>query len=126
LVTGGCGFIGATLFGIFATLQAGVGEQCRVLTYAGNLANQQIAQEHGERYEFLKRYRHADQMDALMTEHSFFMPSSILRRIPRRPQHQRSLNFIHTTSSDEHSTRLRPRHGVQRFIQSRPTKSMGR
>ena len=91
-----------------------------VLTYAGNLANLDgVAEEHGERYEFFKAdIANADQMDALMTEHSFyavinFAAESHVDRSINDPQ-----NFIHTnivgTSVLLDCAR---RHGVQRFLQ---------
>src|SRR5207244_8654957 len=91
-----------------------------VLTYAGNLANLDgVAEEHGDRYEFFKAdIANADQMDALMTEHSFyavinFAAESHVDRSINSPQ-----NFIHTnvigTSVMLDCAR---RHGVQRFIQ---------
>ena len=91
-----------------------------ILTYAGNLANLDgVAEEHGERYEFFKAdIANSDQMDALMTEHSFyavvnFAAESHVDRSINSPQ-----NFIHTnvvgTNVLLDSAR---RHGVQRFVQ---------
>src|SRR4029078_12438653 len=78
-----------------------------------------VAQQYGDRYEFFKAdIANADQMDALMTEHTFyavvnFAAESHVDRSINSPQ-----NFIHTnvvgTSVLLNAAR---RHGVQRFIQ---------
>src|ERR1043165_5908659 len=121
LVTGGCGFIGSNFIRyILQHYKPASVSNVDVLTYAGNLANLDgIAQEHGERYEFFKAdIANADQMDALMTEHSFyavinFAAESHVDRSINDPQ-----NFIHTnvvgTSILLDAAR---RHGVQRFVQ---------
>ena len=91
-----------------------------VLTYAGNLANLDgVAEEHGERYEFFKAdIANADQMDALMTEHSFyaivnFAAESHVDRSINSPQ-----NFIHTNVVGTNVLLdCARRHGVQRFVQ---------
>jgi dTDP-glucose 4,6-dehydratase len=121
LVTGGCGFIGSNFIRyILQHYKPASVSNVDVLTYAGNLANLDgVAEEHGERYEFFKAdIANADQMDALMTEHSFyavinFAAESHVDRSINSPQ-----NFIHTnvvgTSVLLDCAR---RHGVQRFIQ---------
>jgi dTDP-glucose 4,6-dehydratase len=121
LVTGGCGFIGSNFIRyILQHYKPASVSNVDVLTYAGNLANLDgVAEEHGERYEFFKAdIANADQMDALMTEHSFyavvnFAAESHVDRSINDPQ-----NFIHTnvvgTSILLDCAR---RHGVQRFIQ---------
>jgi dTDP-glucose 4,6-dehydratase len=121
LVTGGCGFIGSNFIRyILQHYKPASVSNVDVLTYAGNLANLDgVAEEHGERYEFFKAdIANADQMDALMTEHSFyavvnFAAESHVDRSINSPQ-----NFIHTnvvgTSVLLDGAR---RHGVQRFIQ---------
>jgi dTDP-glucose 4,6-dehydratase len=121
LVTGGCGFIGSNFIRyILQHYKPALVTNVDVLTYAGNLANLDgVAQEHGERYEFFKAdIANADQMDALMTEHSFyavinFAAESHVDRSINDPQ-----NFIHTNVVGT-STLLdcARRHGVQRFIQ---------
>src|SRR4029078_5255253 len=78
-----------------------------------------VAQQYGDRYEFFKAdIANADQMDALMTEHTFyavvnFAAESHVDRSINSPQ-----NFIHTnvigTSVLLDCAR---RHGVQRFVQ---------
>ena len=91
-----------------------------VLTYAGNLANLDgVAEEHGERYEFFKAdIANADQMDALMTEHSFyaivnFAAESHVDRSINSPQ-----NFIHTNVVGTNVLLdCARRHGIQRFVQ---------
>src|SRR5688572_18040866 len=121
LVTGGCEFIGSNCIRyILEHYKPASVSNVDVLTYAGNLANLDgVAEEHGERYEFFKAdIANADQMDALMTEHSFyavinFAAESHVDRSINDPQ-----NFIHTnvvgTSILLDCAR---RHGVQRFIQ---------
>src|SRR5713226_94162 len=121
LVTGGCGFIGSNFIRyILQHYKPAFVSNVDVLTYAGNLANLDgVAEEHGDRYEFFKAdIANADQMDALMTEHSFyavinFAAESHVDRSINSPQ-----NFIHTnvvgTSVLLDCAR---RHGVQRFIQ---------
>ena len=120
-VTGGCGFIGSNFIRyILQHYKPASVSNVDVLTYAGNLANLDgVAEEHGERYEFFKAdIANADQMDALMTEHTFyavvnFAAESHVDRSINSPQ-----NFIHTnvvgTSVLLDCAR---RHGVQRFIQ---------
>src|SRR4030088_3529164 len=121
LVTGGCGFIGSNFIRyILQHYKPASVSNVDVLTYAGNLANLDgVAEEHGERYEFFKAdIANADQMDALMTEHSFyavvnFAPESHVDRSITPP-----LNFIHTNVIDTSVLLDRARrHGVQRFIQ---------
>src|SRR4029079_5750367 len=121
LVTGGCGFIGSNFIRyILQHYKPASVSNVDVLTYAGNLANLDgVAEEHGERYEFFKAdIANADQMDTLMTEHSFFAvvnfaAESHVDRSINSPQ-----NFIHTnvvgTNVLLDSAR---RHGVQRFVQ---------
>src|SRR4030088_658694 len=121
LVTGGCGFIGSNFIRyILQHYKPASVSNVDVLTYAGNLANLDgVAEEHGERYEFFKAdIANADQMDALMTEPSFYAvvnlaAESHVDRSINDPQ-----NFIHTnvvgTSILLDCAR---RHGVQRFIQ---------
>src|SRR5205814_5133835 len=121
LVTGGCGFIGSNFIRyILQHYKPATLTNVDVLTYAGNLANLTgVAEEHGERYEFLKAdIANPDQMDALMTEHQFyaivnFAAESHVDRSIHSPQ-----NFIHTnvvgTGVLLDAAR---RHGVQRFLQ---------
>jgi dTDP-glucose 4,6-dehydratase len=121
LVTGGCGFIGSNFIRyILEHYKPASVSNVDVLTYAGNLANLDgVAEEHGERYEFFKAdIANSDQMDAIMTEHSFyavinFAAESHVDRSINDPQ-----NFIHTnvvgTSVLLDAAR---RHGVQRFVQ---------
>src|SRR5437764_8811268 len=121
LVTGGCGFIGSNFIRyILQHYKPASVSNVDVLTYAGNLANLAgVGEEHGERYEFFKAdIANTDQMDALMTEHTFyavinFAAESHVDRSINSPQ-----NFIHTnvvgTSVLLDCAR---RHGVQRFIQ---------
>src|SRR5450432_1174807 len=121
LVTGGCGFSGSNFIRyILQHYKPASLSNVDVLTYAGNLANLDgVAEEHGERYEFFKAdIANTDQMDALMTEHSFYAvincaAESHVDRSINSPQ-----NFIHTnvvgTSILLDCAR---RHGVQRFIQ---------
>ena len=91
-----------------------------VLTYAGNPANLDgVVEEHGERYEFFKAdIAHADQMDALMTEHQFYAVINFAAESHVDRSINSPLNFIHTnvvgTSVLLDCAR---RHGVQRFIQ---------
>src|SRR4051794_30397573 len=121
LVTGGCGFIGSNFIRyILEHYKPASVSNVDVLTYAGNLDNLDgVAEEHGERYEFFKAdIANSDQMDAIMTEHSFyavinFAAESHVDRSINDPQ-----NFIHTnvvgTSVLLDAAR---RHGVQRFVQ---------
>jgi dTDP-glucose 4,6-dehydratase len=121
LVTGGCGFIGSNFIRyVLQHYKPASISNVDVLTYAGNLANLDgVFEEHGERYEFFKAdIANADQMDALMSEHSFyavinFAAESHVDRSINSPQ-----NFIHTniigTSVLLDCAR---RHGVQRFVQ---------
>jgi dTDP-glucose 4,6-dehydratase len=121
LVTGGCGFIGSNFIRyILQHYKPASITNVDVLTYAGNLANLDgVVEEHGERYEFFKAdIADADQMDSVMTEHSFyavvnFAAESHVDRSINSPQ-----NFIHTnvigTSVLLDCAR---RHGVQRFVQ---------
>ena len=122
LVTGGCGFIGSNFIRyILQHYKPASVSNVDVLTYAGNLANLDgVAEEHGERYEFFKAdIANADQMDALMTEHTVLRGGQFRRGIACRSQHQFDpQNFIHTnvvgTSVLLDCAR---RHGVQRFVQ---------
>ena len=121
LVTGGCGFIGSNFIRyILQHYKPASVSNVDVLTYAGNLANLDgIAQEHGERYEFFKAdIANADQMDALMTEHSFYAVVNFAAESHVDRSINDPLNFIHTnvvgTSILLDCAR---RHGVQRFIQ---------
>ena len=121
LVTGGCGFIGSNFIRhVLQHYGSTFVNNVDVLTYAGNIANLAgVAETYGERYEFFKAdIANSDQMDALMTEHSFyavinFAAESHVDRSINSPQ-----NFIHTnvvgTSVLLDCAR---RHGVQRFIQ---------
>ncbi len=91
-----------------------------MLTYAGNLANLDgVAEEHGERYEFFKAdIANADQMDALMTEHTFYAVVNFAAESHVDSSINSPQNFIHTnvvgTSVLLDCAR---RHGVQRFLQ---------
>jgi dTDP-glucose 4,6-dehydratase len=121
LVTGGCGFIGSNFIRyILQHYKPAAVSNVDVLTYAGNLANLAgIAEEHGERYEFFKAdIANADQMDALMTEHSFYAVVNFAAESHVDRSINDPLNFIHTnvvgTSILLDCAR---RHGVQRFIQ---------
>src|SRR6266480_4327160 len=121
LVTGGCGFIGSNFIRyILQHYKPASVSNVDILTYAGNLANLDgIAQEHGERYEFFKAdIANADQMDALMTEHSFYAVVNFAAESHVDRSINDPLNFIHTnvvgTSILLDCAR---RHGVQRFIQ---------
>src|SRR5437762_1576770 len=121
LVTGGCGFIGSNFIRyILQHYKPASVSNVDVLTYAGNLANLDgIAEEHGERYEFFKAdIANADQMDALMTEHSFYAVINFAAESHVDRSINDPLNFIHTnvvgTSILLDCAR---RHGVQRFIQ---------
>jgi len=121
LVTGGCGFIGSNFIRyILEHYKPASVSNVDVLTYAGNLANLNgIAEEHGERYEFFKAdIANADQMDALMTEHSFYAVVNFAAESHVDRSINDPLNFIHTnvvgTSILLDCAR---RHGVQRFIQ---------
>ncbi len=121
LVTGGCGFIGSNFIRyILEHYKPASVTNVDVLTYAGNLANLDgVVEEHGERYEFFKAdIANVEQMDAVMTEHSFFAvvnfaAESHVDRSINSPQ-----NFIHTnvigTSVLLDCAR---RHGVQKFVQ---------
>jgi dTDP-glucose 4,6-dehydratase len=78
-----------------------------------------VVEEHGERYEFFKAdIANADQMDALMTEHSFYAVINFAAESHVDRSINSPLNFIHTnvvgTSILLDCAR---RHGVQRFIQ---------
>lgn len=121
LVTGGCGFIGSNFIRyILEHYKQTYISNVDVLTYAGNLANLDgIADQYGDRYEFFKAdIANADQMDALMTQHTFyavvnFAAESHVDRSINSPQ-----NFIHTNVVG--TTVLLDgarRHGVQRFVQ---------
>jgi dTDP-glucose 4,6-dehydratase len=121
LVTGGCGFIGSNFIRyILQHYKPASVSNVDVLTYAGNLANLDgVAEEHGERYEFFKAdIANADQMDALMTEHSFYAVINFAAESHVDRSINDPLNFIHTnvvgTSILLDCAR---RHGVQRFIQ---------
>src|SRR6266851_5372142 len=121
LVTGGCGFIGSNFIRyILQHYKPTYVSNVDALTYAGNLANLDgIAQEHGDRYEFFKAdIANADQMDALMTEHSFYAVINFAAESHVDRSINSPLNFIHTnvvgTSVLLDTAR---RHGVQRFIQ---------
>ena len=73
LVTGGCGFIGSNFIRyILEHYKPAYVTNVDVLTYAGNPANLAgVVEQHGDRYEFFKAdIANADQMDAVMTEHS--------------------------------------------------------
>ena len=91
-----------------------------VLTYAGNPANLDgVVEEHGEHYEFFKAdIANADQMDALMTEHQFYVVINFAAESHVDRSINSPLNFIHTnvvgTSVLLDTAR---RHGVQRFVQ---------
>jgi len=120
-VTGGCGFIGSNFVRyILQHYNPASVSNVDVLTYAGNLANLDgVAQQYGERYEFFKAdIADAEQMEALMTEHTFyavvnFAAESHVDRSINDPQ-----NFIHTNVVGM-SILLdcARRHGVQRFVQ---------
>src|SRR6266851_3733782 len=121
LVTGGCGFIGSNFIRyILQHYKPTYVSNVDALTYAGNLANLDgIAQEQGDRYEFFKAdIANADQMDALMTEHSFYAVINFAAESHVDRSINSPLNFIHTnvvgTSVLLDTAR---RHGVQRFIQ---------
>jgi len=121
LVTGGCGFIGSNFIRyILQHYKPASISNVDVLTYAGNLANLDgVAEEHGERYEFFKAdIANADQMDALMTEHSFYAVVNFAAESHVDRSINDPLNFIHTnvvgTSILLDCAR---RHGVQRFLQ---------
>src|SRR5450432_3058735 len=75
LVTGGCGFIGSNFVRyILQHYNPALVSNVDVLTYAGNPANLDgVAEQFGERYEFFKAdIANAEQMDALMHEHTFY------------------------------------------------------
>ena len=120
-MTGGCGFIGSNFVRyILQHYNPASVSNVDVLTYAGNLANLDgVAQQYGERYEFFKAdIADAEQMEALMTEHTFyavvnFAAESHVDRSINDPQ-----NFIHTNVVGM-SILLdcARRHGVQRFVQ---------
>ncbi len=121
LVTGGCGFIGSNFIRyILKHYSPEFISNVDALTYAGYLENTAgLAGEYGERYEFFKAdIANADQIDELMTKHSFyavinFAAESHVDRSINSPQ-----NFIHTnvvgTSVLLDCAR---RHGVKRFVQ---------
>ena len=121
LVTGGCGFIGSNFVRyVLQHYPAASVSNVDVLTYAGNPENLAgIEQQYGERYEFFKAdIANANEMDALLREHTFFAvvnfaAESHVDRSINDPQ-----NFIHTnvvgTSILLDGAR---RHGVQRFVQ---------
>ena len=121
LVTGGCGFIGSNFIRyILKHYKPAYITNVDALTYAGNMENLAgVAEENGDHYEFFKAdIADPDQMDSLMTEHSFyaiinFAAESHVDRSINSPQ-----NFIHTnvvgTGVLLDAAR---RHGVQRFVQ---------
>src|SRR5216684_2187626 len=121
LVTGGCGFIGSNFIRyILQHYKPASVTNVDALTYAGNLANLDgVVEEHGERYEFFKAdIANADQMDALMTEHSFYAVINLAAESHVDRSINDPLNFIHTNVVGA-SILLdcARRRGVQRFIQ---------
>jgi dTDP-glucose 4,6-dehydratase len=121
LVTGGCGFIGSNFvrYVLHHYNPASV-SNVDVLTYAGNLANLDgVAEQYSERYEFFKAdIANADQMDTLMTEHTFFAVINFAAETHVDRSINSPQNFIHTnvvgTSVLLDCAR---RHGVKRFVQ---------
>jgi len=120
-VTGGCGFIGSNFvrYVLHHYNPASV-SNVDVLTYAGNLANLDgVAEQYSERYEFFKAdIANADQMDALMSEHTFFAVINFAAETHVDRSIDSPQNFIHTnvvgTSVLLDCAR---RHGVKRFVQ---------
>jgi dTDP-glucose 4,6-dehydratase len=121
LVTGGCGFIGSNFIRyVLEHFGPAMITNLDVLTYAGNLANLEgIAEQYGERYEFLKAdIADGEKIDTLMAQHQFyavvnFAAESHVDRSIDSPD-----NFIHTNVVG--TTTLLDcarRHGVRRFVQ---------
>src|SRR4029078_12026648 len=78
-----------------------------------------VAQQYGDRYEFFKAdIANADQMDALMTEHTFYAVVNFAAESHVDRSINDPLNFIHTNVvGTPILLDCARRHGVQRFIQ---------
>src|SRR4029078_4816348 len=78
-----------------------------------------VAQQYGDRYEFFKAdIANADQMDALMTEHTFYAVVNFAAESHVDRSINDPLNFIHTNVVGTNVLLdCARRHGVQRFIQ---------
>ena len=121
LVTGGCGFIGSNFIRyVLHHYGAAMITNVDSLTYAGNLANLAgVAQEFGERYEFLEAdITDKAKLDALLGKHQFYAVINFAAESHVDRSIDSAQNFVHTNIVGT-TTLLEcaRRHGVRRFVQ---------